>query len=65
MKQVGNFEAIFADFKPPSKTFFTPLEQALDADLKAIQEIYFTANLDRAGYATIFFIIEEAKNKPC
>ena len=35
--------------------------QALDADPRAIQQINFTANLDRAGNATMFFIIEEAK----
>ena len=33
----------------------------LDADLRAIQQINFTANVDRAGNTTIFFIIEEAK----
>ena len=33
----------------------------LDADPKAIQQINFTANLDRAGNTTIFFITEEAK----
>ena len=37
--------------------------QALDADPRAIQQINFTANLDRAGNATMFFIIEEAKKK--
>ena len=36
-------------------------EQALDADPRAIQQISFTANLDRAGNTTMFFIIEEAK----
>ena len=36
-------------------------EQALDADLKAIQQISFTANLDRNGNTTMIFIIEEAK----
>ena len=36
-------------------------QQALDADPRAIQEINFTANLDRAGNATMFFIIEHAK----
>ena len=35
--------------------------QALDADLRAIQQINFTANLDRHGNTTMFFIIEEAK----
>ena len=32
-----------------------------DADPTAIQQINFTANLDRAGDTTIFFIIEEVK----
>ena len=36
-------------------------QQALDADLKAIQQINFTTNLDRDGNTTMFFIIEEAK----
>ena len=36
-------------------------QQALDADLKAIQQIDFTGNLTRDGNTTIFFIIEEAK----
>ena len=36
-------------------------QNELDADSKAIQQINFTANLDRAGNTTIFFIIEEAK----
>ena len=36
-------------------------QQALDVDLKAIQQINFTANLDRAGYTRFYFILEEAK----
>ena len=36
-------------------------QQALDADPRSIQQIIFTANLDRAGNTTMFFIIEEAK----
>ena len=32
-----------------------------DADPRAIQQINFIANLDRAGNETMFFIIEEAK----
>ena len=36
-------------------------QQALDADLKAIQQINFTANLDQEGNTTMFFITEEAK----
>ena len=36
-------------------------EQALDANPRGIQQINFTANLDRAGNTTIFFIIEETK----
>ena len=36
-------------------------QNELDADPRAIQQINFTANLDRAANTTIFFIIEEAK----
>ena len=36
-------------------------QQALGADPKAIQQINLTANLDRDGNTTMFFIIEEAK----
>ena len=36
-------------------------QQALDADPRAIQQINFTANLDRDGNITMFFIIEQAK----
>ena len=36
-------------------------QQALDADPKAIQQISFTGNLDRAGNIRIYFILEEAK----
>ena len=36
-------------------------QNELDADPRAIRQINFTANLDRAGDTTIFFIIEEAK----
>ena len=36
-------------------------QQALNVDPKAIQQINFTVNLDRAGNTKIFFIIEEAK----
>ena len=36
-------------------------QQVLDADPRAIQQIYFTANLAIVGNTTMFFIIEEAK----
>ena len=36
-------------------------QQALDADPQKIQQINFTANLDRAGNTKIFFIIEQEK----
>ena len=36
-------------------------QQVLDVDPRAIQQINFTANLDRAGDTTMFLIIEEAK----
>ena len=35
-------------------------KQALYADHRAIQQINFTANLDREGSTTMFFIIEKA-----
>ena len=34
---------------------------ALDDDHRAIQQINFTANLDRAGNTRIYLILEEAK----
>ena len=36
-------------------------QQAFDVDPGAIQQITFTANLDRAGNTRMFFIIDEAK----
>ena len=36
-------------------------QQTLDADSKAIQKINFARNLDRAGNATMVFIIKEVK----
>ena len=36
-------------------------QQALDADPREIQQINFTANLDRAGNTRVYFILEEAK----
>ena len=36
-------------------------QEALDTDPRAIQQINFTANLDRDGNITMFLIIEEAK----
>ena len=36
-------------------------QHALDADPRAIQQINFTANLDRAGNTRFYFILEEAK----
>ena len=36
-------------------------QEALDADPKAIQQISFTANLDRAGNTRIYFILQEVK----
>ena len=36
-------------------------QQALDADPGAIQQINFTASLDRAGNTRVYFILEEAK----
>ena len=36
-------------------------QQALGANPRGIQQINFTANLDRAGNTRIYFIREEAK----
>ena len=36
-------------------------QQALDADPRAIQQINFTENLDRAGNTRVYFILEESK----
>ena len=36
-------------------------QQALDADPRAIQQINFTANLDRASNTRIYFILEKSK----
>ena len=36
-------------------------QKKLDADPRVIQQINFTANLDRAGITTTLFITEEAK----
>ena len=36
-------------------------QQALDADPRAIQQINFTANLDRPGNTRVYFILEESK----
>ena len=36
-------------------------QKALDFDPKAIQQINFTANLDRPGNTRVYFILEEAK----
>ena len=47
-----NYKMIVADLSK---------QQGLDADLQAIQQINFTANLDRAGNTRFYFILEEAK----
>ena len=36
-------------------------QQVLDVDARTIQQINFTANLDRAGNTRIYFILEEAR----
>ena len=53
----------YSNFKDHYKMIAIDLseQQALDADPRAIQQIYFAPNLDRAGNTTKFFIIEQAK----
>ena len=36
-------------------------QKVFDVDPRAIQQINFTANLDRAGNTRVYFILEEAK----
>ena len=36
-------------------------QQTLDADPRAIQQINFSANLDRASDTKVYFILEESK----
>ena len=53
----------YSDFKENYKLIAIDLskQQALHADPRAIQQINFTANLDRAGNTRFYFILEEAK----
>ena len=53
----------FPYFKDNCKRIAVDLnkQQALDAHLRAIQQINFTINLDSAGKKRIYFIPEEAK----
>ena len=53
----------YAYFKENYKMIAIDLgrQNELDADPRAIQQINFTANLDRDGNTTIFFIIEGEK----
>ena len=53
----------YAYFKTYCKMIAIDLSkrQELDADPGAIQQINFTANLDRAGNTRISFILEEAR----
>ena len=50
-------------FKNYYKTIAVDLskQQALDSDPKAIQQVNFTANLNRARNTRMYFILEEAK----
>ena len=48
----GNYKTIAADLSK---------QETLDTDLRAIEQINFTTNLDRAGNTRIFLILEEAK----
>ena len=53
----------YPDFTDTYKMIAVDLskQQALDADPRAIQQINFTANIDRAGNTRVYFILEEAK----
>ena len=47
-----NYKTIAVDFSR---------QQTLDADPRAVQQINFTANLDRADHIRVYFILEESK----
>ena len=51
----------FKDFYYKKIAIDLSKQQVYDADPKAILQINFTGNLDRAGNTTMFFITEEAK----
>ena len=53
----------FSYFKENYKMIAIDLskQQVLDADPRTIQQINFTANLDRTENTTMFFIIEQVK----
>ena len=53
----------YSYFNNPYKMIAIDLskQQVFNADPRAIEQINFTANLDRDGNTTMFFIIEEAK----
>ena len=48
-------------FKENYKMIAIDLSKTLDSDPRAIEQINFTSNLDRAGNRTLFFIIDETK----
>ena len=54
---------VYPYFKENFKMIATDLskEQSLDADPRAIQQINFTVNVDRAGNTTMFFILKKQK----
>ena len=53
----------YFQFKKYYKMIATDLskQEALDVDPKAIQQIRFAVNLDRAGNTRFYFILEETK----
>ena len=53
----------YSYFENTYKMFAVDLskQQALDANPRTIQQISFTANLDRAGNTRVYFILEEVK----
>ena len=60
---IKNNKVTYENIKDYSKMIAIDLskQQALHADPRAIQQINFTANLDRAGNTKVCFILEEGK----
>ena len=53
----------YSYFKKYYKLIAIDLSKQQDADLKAIEQIIFTENLDREESLTMYFIIKEAKER--
>ena len=65
MKTLEEFVLVLVMIIPVVLYYIIPTylskQQILDSHPRAIQQVNFTANLDRAGDTRIYFILEEGK----